>query len=89
MRHALVRVRLGGRNREHVQPLHDRWPGRRGLAVSHVGGEDDFPPRMAVAAPRGRLRPSGPPAVRPAAAPASGAGPASPGVGLMPYQRIP
>lgn len=54
--HAIIRVRLGSHNREHVYNLYDKLvdvPGA--LTVLHVGGNDDFLMHVAVATP-GELR---------------------------------
>ncbi|MGW2567866.1 Lrp/AsnC family transcriptional regulator [Streptomyces sp. NPDC001537] len=50
--HAIIKVRLGSHNREHVRTLYDRLvkvPGA--LTVWHVGGDDDFLLHVAVASP--------------------------------------
>lgn len=49
---AIIKVRLGSHNREHVRNLYDRLvlvPGV--LRVLHVGGDDDFLLHVAVASP--------------------------------------
>jgi DNA-binding Lrp family transcriptional regulator len=46
---AVVRVRLGSHNRDHVHSFHATLPGIPGaLSIFHVGGEDDYLIHVAV-----------------------------------------
>ncbi|GAA4602742.1 Lrp/AsnC family transcriptional regulator [Actinoallomurus liliacearum] len=50
--HAIVKVRLGSHNREHVRNLYDKLVAVPGaLTVLHVGGDDDFLLHVAVESP--------------------------------------
>ncbi|WP_067168634.1 Lrp/AsnC family transcriptional regulator [Microtetraspora niveoalba] len=49
---AIIKVRLGSHNREHVRALYDKLVAAPGvLTVFHVGGGDDFLLHVAVASP--------------------------------------
>ncbi|RFU36563.1 Lrp/AsnC family transcriptional regulator [Actinomadura logoneensis] len=50
---AIVKVRLGSHNREHVRSLYDKLVAVPGaLTVLHVGGDDDFLLHVAVESPQ-------------------------------------
>lgn len=50
---AVIKVRLGSHNREHVYRLYDKLVAAPGvLSVFHVAGEDDFHLHVAVSSPQ-------------------------------------